>query len=267
MLPKYLGSAEQPAISRKIILSLSPFFPQSLRRFVGAVSIALCTATMAYASPITITGVTGDRLSSGFTTTASSLEYTSGGSGEAFGGSGVLFCLDIYTHFPDANSLQTYNVVDGIATHPAALPRALDLYNWVYDQYYAGIFLNPNGDNNNEAYGFNAVFWEIRHDFDGSLQSLDAHAGTIKVANYAEYVKILDSLKTADIAIGYRSKDVDMFFLDDQDPYYQDMMLITPRSNDPSQVPEPGSLALVAMGGLAWLGRNKYGRNARKSRV
>ncbi|WP_367848183.1 PEP-CTERM sorting domain-containing protein [Rhodoferax sp. WC2427] len=191
------------------------------------------------------------------------MAYTTGGTGTAFGGTGILFCTDAFKMFPASDSVHAYDVVGlaGQMDHLSGAVRGEDYMNWVFDNYYARIFLTANGDTNGAGYGFNSALWEIRHDYDGTQASLSTTTGSIYAYTTPSYVEIVNGLKTADIAQGYRSKQYTLTFLNDQNNTYQSMVLLSDASGAAAAaanaVPEPSSLALSLMGGLALWNRRR----------
>ncbi|HEY9239489.1 MAG TPA: PEP-CTERM sorting domain-containing protein [Burkholderiaceae bacterium] len=217
------------------------------RTALACVALFGAGQTMAQTITGTITSIAGDAYS--VSANITNLTFAQGGSA-AYGGAGVVFCIEPSAAFPERPSTHTYDVVDAasVINAPASFAgRTEALVNWVVDQYYAS-FINQSIT----SYSFNQMLWELTGDYDGTLASLSSTAGTTRtVASLGpQFPTMLDELKGAygSIDDAYRSASFSVRFLVDQDGAYQDMALVTPVP----AVPEP-STYLMLFGGIGAL--------------
>ncbi len=190
---------------------------------------------------------------SGYAAYVQNLTFSGGSS--AYGGAGVLVCIDAFSEFPALPSERTYDVVGAASVVESATyaNRSEALIDWVVDNYFTSFL-----DSTVSAYAFNQVLWEITADYDGTLASLSsssADGGYIYGAR-TDYISMLDSLKSAYSSIpdSYRSSTFTTTFLVDQatDQQYQNMVLVT-------AVPEPSTYLMMFAGVgalMAWRRRS-----------
>jgi len=222
-------------------------FSMPARAALACLTLLGAGQTMAQTISGTITSIAGDAYS--ISANIANMTFAQGGSA-AYGGSGVVFCIEPSAAFPARPSTHTYDVV-GAATVIAATStfanRTEALVNWVVDHYYTS-FVNQSIT----SYSFNQMLWELTGDYDGTLASLSSSAGHIQtVASLGpQFPTMLDDLKGAYASINdtYRSTSFSVHFLVDKDSAYQNMALVTPVP----AVPEP-STYLMMFGGVGAL--------------
>ncbi len=223
-------------------------FPSPVRGALACVALFGASHAMAQS----VTGQLTDYVSdTGYAAVIENLSFSQGGS--AYGGSGVVICIDAFYDFPPVPSTRTYDVVGAasvIGAAPTYANRAEALIDWVIDRYYTSFVANTI-----DGYAFNQVLWEITADFDGTRASLNSTAGDIYTAAPNDYSTMMSSLLASysSISDAYRSTRYSTTFLIDRNSSYQDMVLVTPA------VPEPSTyLTMFAgMGALmVWRRRN-----------
>lgn len=161
--------------------------------------------------------------------------------------------------------------------HPSASDRAVDIINWLVDQYYYSSFLDPTGTPE-LVDDFQYALWELEVDFQGDptvvgiplADQLDLTSGSHQRYSgngYPDANDVIDPLVGRDrsgpvpvvdpsvalynnITPGYRSTQYEVNFLKDSNSGYQDMLLITP-------VPEPASPGLALVAGVLFLARRR----------
>lgn len=201
-----------------------------------------------------VTGQLTDTAGSGSGYAAYIQNLTFSGGSTAYGGAGVVVCIDPFNAFPDPlPSTHSYDVVGAgavISAAPAYAGRTEALIDWVIDRYYAG-FLNGSIS----SYGFNQVLWELTTDYTGTLASLSTTGGDI-YGTRPEYLSMMTGLKNsyASISDSYRSIAYTTTFLVDRatDNQYQNMVLVT-------AVPEPSTYLMMFAGVgalMAWRRRS-----------
>lgn len=210
----------------------------------------------------TLQGTVGDHINGAYAASFTNVTYVP--SGASFTDAATLICIDLSNQFPTAGSVHTYDVIStGLApvANAGASARATDLFNYAVDTYYNSMVLHPTSGVST-GYQFSGLMWEIATDFTGSAASLNSASGAIRVQSLdagnaavgaaPEYVAMVNDLRTNfnNIAVGYRSTQYNVSFLDDQTPGWQSMMMITPTA----PVPEPSTLALSLLGGLGLFG-------------
>lgn len=233
---------------------------------VALVAAAFAALPAAHAAPV-IQGTIVEGPGTAFVGDFTNVTYGAGGSSPI--GAAILICIDLDNSFPSTGTVHTYTVLGGASApvkYAAAGGRAADLFNYAVDHYYSSLVANESG--HFTGYQFSALMWEIQQDFNGTASSLNAlsgemHAEMLQLADGAQtYQTIVGDLRDnyATIADGYRSKNYTVSFLDENLAGYQDMMMLT-QLPGASEVPEPGTLALSLLGGLAmW-------RRARRQRA
>jgi hypothetical protein len=231
---------------------MTTFNTSSITVRAAVAGLALFGASQSMAQ--TITGTVTDWVSDGgYAATIKNMTFATGGS--AYGGAGVVVCIDPFTDFPALPSTHTYDVVGAasvITASSAYAGRAEALIDWTIDHYYTA-FVN----NTVSGYAFNQVLWEITQDFTGTLASLSTTTGQIfdDGTNGTDYRNMLTSLKNsyASISDTYRSTSFSVHFLSDHNTAYQDMVLVTPA------VPEPSTYLMMFAGVgalMVWRRRN-----------
>jgi hypothetical protein len=214
--------------------------------------LALLGAGQAMAQNIT-GQLTGGVSSDGYAATMTNITF-SGGTTPAYGGAGVVVCIDPFGEFPAIPSTHTYSVQSTAATVIAAgstyVNRAEAMIDWVIDHYYTQ-FVNQSIS----GYAFNQTLWEITTDYNGTAASLSSTSGTIykdPAQNWGpEYPTMLTALKNAMAqstwSDSYRSTTYSTTFLKDLGtadagwPRYQNMVLVT-------AVPEPSTYLMMFAG-------------------
>ncbi len=212
----------------------------------------------------TITGqITSQVSSDGYAATMNNITF-SGGTTAAYGGAGVLVCIDAFGDFPAIPSTHTYSVLSTAATviaAPTYTNRAEAMIDWVIDNYYTRFV-----DQTISGYAFNQALWEITTDYTGTAASLSSTAGQIykdTTQNWGpEYPGMITALKTAMAQTtwsdSYRSSTYTTTFLADLAaapagyPRYQNMVLVT-------AVPEPSTYLMMFAGVgalMAWRRRS-----------
>lgn len=234
----------------------------SLSRFALAVTVCFGAASAHAVVDTALQGTVGDHINGAYAASFTNATYLP--SGASFTDAATLICIDLANDFPNANSVHTYDVIStGLApvAHAAASSRATDLFNYAVDTYYNSMVLHPTSGVST-GYQFSGLMWEIGADFTGSAASLSTtqgaitvsslHGGNAAVGSAPEYVAMVNDLRTNfdSIAVGYRSTQYNVSFLDDKTPGWQSMMMITPTA----PVPEPSTLALSLLGGLGLFG-------------
>ncbi len=203
------------------------------------------------ASAQTITGQVTSLAGAGAFTVAANvtnLTFSEGGS-PAYGGAGVLICLEPTAGFPTLPSTRTYDVVgaESVINATGFAARTEALIEWSIDTYY-GAFLAGTI----QGFSLNQLLWELTVDFNGTAGSLNGLAGSIiqSPSIGPEYPSMLANLQAsyASIPDSYQSTLYDVHYLTDKDPAYQNMALIT----SVTAVPEP-STYLMMFGGIGAL--------------
>lgn len=166
---------------------------------------------------------------------------------------GVVFCIDGATHWQGAGNTHQFTVEQTLDfTVAQGADKALGLMNYVIENYWDTMLTTPAWGPR-PGYAMNMILWEITQDYDGTLESLDMLAGVGGLdENTAIYEAAIADLRANHDSIpsSYRSTKYNLQFLVDSDPTYQDLLLISP-------VPEPSSMALLAIGGLALATRRR----------
>lgn len=243
-------------------------FKKLNRALVSAALLATTFVALpsAVAAPM-IQGFVGAGKGTALAAEFTSIRSVSGGTGTL--DDATIICIDMLNHFPSTGSLQTYTVLDSDmapVVHTEASGRATDLFHYAVDNYYLSMVVNESG--NSTGRQFSGLMWEIQQDFTGNASSLDAFSGNLYFAQLGlgdgalAYQTMVHDLREnyATIGAGYRSKQYALSFLDDNQAGYQTMMMLTEVTTT-SEVPEPGTLALSMLGGLAmW-------RRARRQRT
>ncbi len=223
-------------------------------------TILLTAALLAFVSPPsplaaqTITTELTRIGSQAFYYDAQDITYVSGGTGEAFGGSAQLLCIDYGVSAPSQGVTLTYEVVPAIDifANTTGAERGFDYINWVFDNYFdeafniAPYYLNYRSQ-------FQSVLYELVTDYNGTLASLSPSTGLIQNGLSEDYyIGILDDLVTSDplIPIGYRSSEFQFAFLTNMSESSQNMLLFSP-------VPEPSGALLIGLAGALALLRRK----------
>lgn len=230
----------------------------ALRTAVACLAIVGASQTMAQ----TIKGqLTGKVSSDGWAASMKSITFA-GGTTPAYGGAGVVVCIDPFNEFPGLPSTRTYNVVGAasvVAASATYANRAEAMIDWVVDRYYTS-FINQTIS----GYAFNQALWEITTDYNGTAASLSSSAGSIykdPAQNWGvEFPSMVTALKTAMASStwsdSYRSTAFSTTFLVDKatDKHYQNMVLIT-------AVPEPSTYLMMFAGiGALMAWRRRSGR-------
>jgi hypothetical protein len=230
------------------------------------VAAAVLTGTFAFvpaasAAPV-VQGVVGTTIGTSEVAEFSDVRYVSGGTGALE--PAILVCIDLNNAFPNAGTTHTYTMLGSDVapiTQTAAGARAADLFNFAVDRFYDSMVVNESGGST--GFQFSALMWEIQKDFNGTASSLNELSGNMKAEmiglnGAVAYQTMVRELRDnyASIELGYRSTQYTVSFLDDTTAGYQNMMMLTPLTNT-SEVPEPGTLALSLLGGLAFFRRQQ----------
>jgi hypothetical protein len=187
------------------------------------------------------TGVSSD----GYAANIKNLTFSQGGS--AYGGTGVVICIDPFSEFPVLPSTHTYDVVGAASVMNASSTyanRAEAMIDWVVDHYYTS-FVNQTMS----GYAFNQALWEITIDYNGTAASLSSSAGQVykdPAQNWGpEFPSMVTALKAAMASStwsdSYRSSTFSTTFLVDRNSTYQNMVLVTP-------VPDPSTYLMMFAG-------------------
>jgi hypothetical protein len=199
------------------------------------------------ASAQTISGNLTSLAGAGIFTVAanvSNLTFVEGGS-PAYGGAGVLVCLEPTAGFPILPSTHTYDVVGAgsVVNATGFAARTGALIEWAVDNYF-GAFQSGAI----QGFSFNQLLWELSVDYNGTLASLNDSAGAIikSPSIGPEFPAMLANLKSsyASIPDTYEATSFSVHFLTDKDPYYQNMALITAVP----AVPEPSTYLMLFAG-------------------
>lgn len=234
-----------------------------------ALAAALAFASSAQAAAV-LQGTVGERIGTSFTGAFTDVRYVSGETAE-FTMPATLVCIDLKGTFPEGGVPHTYTVSStGLASvvNAGANSRATDLFHYAVDQFYDSMVLREAAGSST-GFQFSGLMWEIEQDFNGQADSLDALSGGMRAAllKLADGAPAYQSMVSAlhdnydSIVTGYRSKTYTIGFLDDQAEGYQSMMMLTPFV---AEVPEPGTLALSLLAGVAMLCRRPRSRTTRR---
>lgn len=192
---------------------------------------------------------------------ATSITYASGPNvgQSALGGEGDLLCFNRArsnpiignTHLFEERQTSYFFLAGGSEKGEAMI-------NWMIDNYYDAMVTTQDYT---DRYPLHLALWEVAHDFDGTVGSLDIYSGENNLSggpgsrpdiDYLVYDLIAnyDSISTS-----YRSSLYNITYLEDLTEggeVYQSMLLVTP-------VPEPSSAILLvsALGFFTLLNRRR----------
>lgn len=164
------------------------------------------------------------------------------------------FCIDGSATWPGAGAVRQYTLTNSFApflSNPGVVEKATAMLHYVVDYYYEPLVMGVYGTR--AGFGFNLAVWQLTG-FDGTQESLAVAPNTDDPADprrsYELYAKIAGDLYDNFDAIlpTYRSPRYEIEFLQDPDPEFQSLAIITERVGN--EVPEPSSLALLFAGGI-----------------
>jgi len=221
--------------------------------FVHSAALACCFAAPATAADM----VTGT-----MTTTNSFLGYmgvmtdisTTGGT--TLPTSAFAFCIEGSLDWAGTGGPRQYTVAGSFAAFlnaPQTVDKATAMLHYVVDNYYIPLIEGQFGARS--GYGFNQAVWQLT-DFNGSRESMRVHPdddGEDVRGDYALYATIMGDLydNFSSIAPSYRSTQYNIVYLQENDPAYQSLALVTAVTQP---VPEPSSLLMMLAGGACIAG-------------